>query len=700
MGLTTITQDLPTDTKLSEGECHSPLQMVVSKSICVSPITITLAAVLATKALEKTGENIGQVVREQSAKFLESLKQESPHTVTAIEQLSEQPLDYCQTVLQMLGAAANPDIAETIQELAAAAKANPHPKINEILQEIKKTLKFEQQTKAQFYGQLVEQFYRCQSDRFPINKTRRQQLEKALGELAKQNIDSSSDRSLLQKDFIEKILGDADDENSLFYLALQIGWLNNIAVESPTEKLYAFFHDTFEEYFAAVAIANWDFFLPPPQNNKSVKSKPYRIFQPQWKQVILFWLGRKDVDEEKKEEFIKALTEFKDRYGNFLTQTTGTEKRFYKYRAYFLAAAGVAEFPQCTQIVKIVNTVVSWACNHSLKEIETEAQAVLLETPRKKTINALVKLLRYTSDNKTRTQAAETLEKIGIGNEYAINGLVHLLRSTSDRWTRTQAAESLGRIGTGNQKAIDSLVHLLKSTSNSETRRQIAESLGKIDPGNQKAIDSLVQLLKSTSDYARSSAAESLGKIGNGNQKAIDGLVHLLKSTSNGETRRQIAENLGEIGNGNQKAIDSLVQLLKSTSNNKTRRQAAYSLEKIGNGNQKAIDDLLQLLESTSDDSTHLITAYSLGKIGTGNQKAIDGLVNLLESTSDKKTRWGVAETLRKIDPGNQKAIDSLMYLSLSTSDDTGYRLKKRRWWFLLLCFLFGVGVVFILALI
>ncbi|NEP82006.1 MAG: hypothetical protein F6K39_30000, partial [Okeania sp. SIO3B3] len=64
-------------------------------------IVIALAAVLATKALEKTGENIGQVVRYQSAKFLESLKQESPDIVTAIEQVSEQPLYYNQTVWEM-----------------------------------------------------------------------------------------------------------------------------------------------------------------------------------------------------------------------------------------------------------------------------------------------------------------------------------------------------------------------------------------------------------------------------------------------------------------------------------------------------------------------------------------------------------------------------------------------------------------------
>ncbi|MEB3340796.1 HEAT repeat domain-containing protein [Okeania sp.] len=628
-------------------------------------IQIALAAVLATKALEKTGENIDEVVWNQSAKFIESLKQQSPNTVTAIEKSSEQPLNYRQVVLQILGAVTNRNVAQTIQELAAAVEENPHPKINQVLQEIEKILNFQQQTKAQLYSQLVEEFYHSQSDRFPIHKTRRQELEKALGELAKQNIDSNSDRSPLQKNLIEQILGVADDENSLFDVALQIGWLNNVQVAagSPTEKVYAFFHPRFEEYFAAIAINNCNFFFPPPENNKPVKLERYRIFQPQWKQVILLWLGREDLEEEKKEEFIKALTKFKDRYGDFLIQTG---KKIYTYQAYFLAAAGVVEFPQCSQTDKIVNTVVYWACNHRLKEIETKAQRILLETPRKKTINALVKLLGYTSDNKTRTQAAESLGKIGTGNEYAIDSLVNLLQSTPNRWTRNQVAESLGKIGTGNEKAINSLVYLLKSTFD-DTRRKAAETLGKIDPGNQKAIDSLVQLLE---------------------------------STSNNQIRRQAAETLGKIDPGNQKAIDSLVQLLESTSDDKTRRQAAYSLEKIGMGNEKAIDGLLQLLESTSDDSTRLITTYSLGKIGIGNQKAIDSLANLLKSSSDKYIRWGVGESLRKIDPGNQTAIDSFAYLPGSTSDHTGFRAKKHRWLFLLLCFLLGIALVLTLPLI
>ncbi len=109
----------------------------------MEPITIAmaLAAVLGTKALEKTGENIGQVVWDKSSKLIKYLKQESPGAIAAIEQASEQPLDYGQAVLEMQEAAANPDVARTIQELAAAVEENPHPKLTEVVEEIREALK-------------------------------------------------------------------------------------------------------------------------------------------------------------------------------------------------------------------------------------------------------------------------------------------------------------------------------------------------------------------------------------------------------------------------------------------------------------------------------------------------------------------------------------------------------------------------------
>jgi predicted NACHT family NTPase len=98
----------------------------------------------------------------------------------------------------------------------------------------------------------------------------------------------------------------------LFEKAIELGWLNRVGVdaENPLKSVYAFYHPSFQEYFAACEIEDWHFFLNHvPQNPQQ---GIYRIFERQWKEVMLLWMGRKDVDREEKEAFIKALVEFKD----------------------------------------------------------------------------------------------------------------------------------------------------------------------------------------------------------------------------------------------------------------------------------------------------------------------------------------------------------------------------------------------------
>ncbi|MEH2358311.1 hypothetical protein [Nostoc sp.] len=103
----------------------------------MEPLTtaaIAIGSIIATKALEKTGEKVSEAVWDKTGKFLVTLKKHSPYTVAAIEKAPEQPLDYGKAVLEVESAAkANPEVAQAAQELAAAAKAEPNPKLAEIL---------------------------------------------------------------------------------------------------------------------------------------------------------------------------------------------------------------------------------------------------------------------------------------------------------------------------------------------------------------------------------------------------------------------------------------------------------------------------------------------------------------------------------------------------------------------------------------
>ncbi|QIR39268.1 hypothetical protein HCG51_22855 [Tolypothrix sp. PCC 7910] len=115
----------------------------------MEPLTtaaIAIGSVIATKALEKTGENVGQALWDKTGEFLVTLKKHSPQTVVAIEKAPDQPLDYGKAVLEVESAAkANPELAQAAQELATAAKAEPNPNFIQLIQQQADNLKSQPQ---------------------------------------------------------------------------------------------------------------------------------------------------------------------------------------------------------------------------------------------------------------------------------------------------------------------------------------------------------------------------------------------------------------------------------------------------------------------------------------------------------------------------------------------------------------------------
>ncbi|MFB2980241.1 HEAT repeat domain-containing protein [Microseira sp. BLCC-F43] len=564
-------------------------------------------------------------------------------------------------------------------------------------------------TKAALYRHFIEALYEWKQERFPTSSRQRQQLNQALGELALKAIAEEKTKFRLRHRLVTSVLGEPDED--LFKLALQLGFLNQVGVAAETEnwgeKVYAFYHPTFQEYFAAQAINDWHYFL-----NSSAAN--YRIFEPQWQEVILLWLGREDILKEQKEEFIQALVEFEDGLGEF--SIDGYQyKGFYEYRAYFIAAEAIAEFADCSKADEIVAQIVQWRFGYFNSEkqkwinliptLKESIRLALIKTDRSRAIASLLHLLKSGEDESIRWRAAYNLGTIGIGNKDAIAAIVNLIKISKNEASSSQAAWILGKIDPGNQDAIATLLHLIKSTETESIRRLAACYLGKINPGNETAVTTLIQLVDTSlnssirrqaieslgeiatgnkpaiasllqqivnsteTDSIRQLAAESLGKIAQGDRDCIAVLTSLITTTEKESIRRIAATALGTIDAGNKDAIATLTQLTESAKTESSRRRAAFNLVRIAPGNKAAIAALLQIIKSTKKEAPLRKCVESLGEISIVNKTEIDAIIKLVESSQLESIRRQAALSLGKIAPGNRLAIAELLQLIQTTKN-------------------------------
>jgi energy-coupling factor transporter ATP-binding protein EcfA2 len=441
-------------------------------------------------------------------------------------------------------------------------------------------------TKAALYQRFVEAFYEWKQEHFPTTSAQRQDLNQALGRLAQVAIAKSSSRFRLTRRFVSSVLGSLD--TPLFQLAVQLGWLNQVGVaaEDPEEPVYAFFHPTFEEYFAARAIDDWHFFLNHIPSNPLQGT--YRIFEPQWKEVFLLWLGRENVADEQKDELLKALTLFEDGCGNF-----------YRIKAYFLAKAAICELGKCHPADPIVIQCCKWHRFESDWQVTSPWPRLPFQSSQevgtREEVADLIKQLRTTADEKELRAIIQEIGKVGAGSSEAVAALIELMQETHNQSIGWQIAQILGRIGKENSEVIDTLVELLENSTEHNTLVYAIEGLQACAFGNPTAIAALTKLLQTeqSDDFIHCQAAYSLWQIDPGNQKAIATLSKLVQTSQDEFTRLQAAWVLGEIDNGNNKAIATLVDFLRPGMGTTNPSQALCALMHVTPGDKPALMNLL-----------------------------------------------------------------------------------------------------------
>jgi Trypsin-like peptidase domain/NACHT domain len=202
-------------------------------------------------------------------------------------------------------------------------------------------------TQARLYEQFVKYIYEW--SKVPDAVELQFELDRVMGTLAKYGINKPSLRFRFTEDELQAQVPDLKDRKAL----KDLGWLNCVGAENRT-KIYAFFHPTFQEYFAACNIDDSDYFLPKehvncPINCQNESTPTYRIFEKQWQQVILLWIGRHNLDENCKDDFLKRATNFNDK-----------ESGIFFYISYCLAASYLSEFKKARQNLEITNKFSRW----------------------------------------------------------------------------------------------------------------------------------------------------------------------------------------------------------------------------------------------------------------------------------------------------------------------------------------------------
>jgi HEAT repeat protein len=493
------------------------------------------------------------------------------------------------------------------------------------------------ETKAALYERFTRYFYEWKQEQHPTTRTERRQLNQALGELAKAGINSKA-RFRLGEDLACDVMGEP-----LFDLACRLGWLNLVDREAKTdEAVYAFFHPTFQEYFAACAITDWDFFLNHVPDNPMQGT--YRIFETQWKEVILLWLGQdgnKDFSQQK-ERFIRALMEFKDGCFELIIRNYG----FYEYQAYFLAAAGISEFRECRWADEIVKQLLKWGFGTEIQEGSWPDE----------TFKSLVKsgARQAYAPYKIRNKAKEVLLETDRG--MAIDSLIELTRNSSVEDIRREAVESLGHIGKDSPKVKVVLFELMHNSRNDHTCMKAAESLGKIDPGNKQAIATLLNLIHSSADdYVRSEARLCLGEIAPDHHEAAK-----LQSSNWFEE----LVKAGHIDPSNPELIRSLVNQISTTPNKTDKYYLREVVQNLGHtlpGHAEAIKALINLIDTTVDEDILREAVGSLGRVGKSDPEAIALLINLIRNSKNESIRYRAVMRLRHTETSYEEAIWMLM---------------------------------------
>ncbi|MBD0386775.1 MAG: NACHT domain-containing protein [Nostoc sp. C3-bin3] len=538
------------------------------------------------------------------------------------------------------------------------------------------------ETKAEFYEIFTRYFYEWKPELVPdvINSYQlKKELHQALGKLALAGINGNL-RFRLKRSLAVEEIGE-----KLFKLAYDLGWLNQVDRDAVNdEDVYAFFHPNFQEYFAALIIDDWHYFLNHVPNNPEAGN--YRIFEPQWKEVMLLWIGRKDVKKEQKESFLNKLIDLPN----------DGELLYYEQLG-FLGALLIVEFPDFIRTYEIVENIVQYSFGYfdtnnkkwrkfpsfivkRAKEVLELTNSYHLSDALFNTIRALLDAREYMDNNifsELFFNIFWNLNKFDPKNSFVINMLIGWIEK-GDYWYNQDDENPktfpYDEIITINPDIINKLSEMLVKSYNSildkrkkeEIKKQLNKNqtnqynthhhnknfAGRLTPDD---VDAMLDTLDAqNAEEDRLNELVGLDK----NTLHIAGIFNIFTAT------------LTRIAPSNQNILNLFINILKQewddiNFDHDFCLKVVINIDKFEANKQELIDFLNEKLFNNNfiDDYRRCCAAEYLLKIESENHIAINILNKSLPKIKDDKMSLRIASALVEHNPDNHEIINTLVRL-------------------------------------